>query len=97
MEVARLLGAFIAQPLLALVPAAALASMFARCRRRIVLVAAIAWLAYSPYELGMKWRVLCSGECNIRVDLLLLYPILAFLSLAGVFAYVRIFHRQTRA
>lgn len=97
MEVARLLGVFVAQPLLALVPAAALAFMFARCGRRIVLVAAIAWLAYVPYELAMKLRVLCSGECNIRVDLLLLYPTLTFLLLAGVFAYVRTSHRQNCA
>ena len=96
MEVARLLGAFIAQPRLALVPAAALTSMFARCRRRIVLVAAMAWLASVPYELAMKFPVLCSGECNIRVDLLLLYPILAFLSLAGIFADVRTSRGQTR-
>ena len=92
-----MLGAFVAQPLLALVPATILIVMFARCRRRIVLVTAMAWLAYVPYELAMKWRVFCSGECNIRVDLLLLYPILVFLSLAGVFAYVRTSHRQTRA
>jgi hypothetical protein len=97
MEVGRLLGAFVAQPLLALVPATALIFMFARCRRRIVLVAAIAWLAYVPYELAMKLRVLCSGECNIRVDLLLLYPTLAFLLLTGVFAYVRTSRGQTRA
>jgi hypothetical protein len=71
--------------------------MFARCRHRIVLVAAMAWFAYVPYELAMKWRILCSGECNIRVDLLLLYPPLAFLLLAGVFAYVRMSRRQTRA
>jgi hypothetical protein len=34
------------------------------------------WLLYALYELGMKRRWLCSGECNIRVDLLLIYPAL---------------------
>jgi len=29
------------------------------------------WPAYLPYEYAMKLRILCSGECNIRVDLLL--------------------------
>jgi hypothetical protein len=29
----------------------------------------------------MKWRILCSGECNIRVDLLLIYPALVVLSI----------------
>jgi hypothetical protein len=97
MEIVRLLGVFIAQPLLALVPAATLTFLFARCGRRIVLVAAIAWLAYIPYELAMKLRLLCSGECNIRIDLLLLYPTLTCLSLAAVFAYVRTTRGQNRA
>lgn len=32
----------------------------------------------------MQIRVLCSGECNIRVDLLLIYPILLTLTLASL-------------
>ena len=31
----------------------------------------------------MQIRVLCSGECNIRVDLLLIYPILLVYSIAS--------------
>jgi hypothetical protein len=31
---------------------------------------------YALYEFGMKRRCLCSGECNIRIDLLVLYPVL---------------------
>lgn len=34
------------------------------------------WLAYAVYEWLMATRVLCSGECNIRVDLLLIAPLL---------------------
>ena len=37
----------------------------------------------------MKWRVLCSGECNIRVDLLVLYPALAVLALLGLISALR--------
>jgi hypothetical protein len=37
----------------------------------------------------MKWRVLCSGECNIRVDLLALYPVLAVLALLGLISGLR--------
>ena len=39
-------------------------------------VLAFAWLIYSIYELLMYKRVLCTGECNIRVDLLLIYPLM---------------------
>ena len=87
--VASLLAVFVAQPAFALVPAAALVLMFLRRRRPIVLAAAVAWLAYLPYELAMKHRILCSGECDIRVDLLLLYPALALLTLAAAIAHVR--------
>jgi hypothetical protein len=49
--------------------------------RRTVAVVAVLWLLYAAYETGMKQRWLCSGECNIRIDLLLIYPVL-LLSLA---------------
>ena len=39
-------------------------------------VLAFAWVAYAVYEYLMFKRVLCTGECNIRVDLLLFYPVL---------------------
>lgn len=46
------------------------------------LLAAIFWLLYAPYEYLVYARVLCSGECNIRVDLLLFWPLLAIVTLA---------------
>ncbi len=40
------------------------------------LALALLWFAYAVYEYLMYARVLCSGECNIRIDLLLIYPVL---------------------
>ena len=80
----RPMAILVDQPWLAAIPGAVLLALWAASRRRLVLVAAIAWLLYVPYEYGMKWRVLCSGECNIRVDLLVLYPVLAVLALLGL-------------
>ncbi|OIN91156.1 MAG: hypothetical protein AUJ20_12125 [Comamonadaceae bacterium CG1_02_60_18] len=34
------------------------------------------WLAYAVYEWLIATRVLCSGDCAIRVDLLLIAPLL---------------------
>jgi len=79
----------IAYPLLAALPGLVLLAFYFLSRRPIALVAALAWLAYVPYEYGMKLRVLCSGECNIRVDLLLIYPALLLLTAAGVIAFAR--------
>ncbi|HQR70866.1 MAG TPA: hypothetical protein PLE54_09710 [Burkholderiaceae bacterium] len=52
------------------------------------MITALMWRAYFPYELGMKLRILCSGECNIRVDLLLLYPVLLLLSLVSLVVFI---------
>lgn len=87
MDIGNLLGLFIIWPWLALFPAAAFGVMFIRRRRGIILLTALAWLAYFPYELAMKLRLLCSGECNIRVDLLLFYPLLLGLSVAALIAW----------
>lgn len=89
MDIGVVLGVFIGWPFLALIPAVVFAAMFFRHRRPVLLVASLAWLAYFPYEQAMKLRILCTGECNIRVDLLLLYPLLALVSLIAIVAYAR--------
>jgi hypothetical protein len=91
------LALLIDQPWLALLPAAGLGLLSVLSRRRIPATAAVAWVLYAAYELGMKRRWLCSGECNIRVDLLLLYPALLFLSIAGVVSAVSGIRRRRPA
>lgn len=97
MDIGIILGIFIGWPFLALVPAAIFAVLYLGCRRPLVLAAALAWLAYFPYEQAMKLRILCSGECNIRVDLLLFYPLLALVSAAATAAYFKAKRRARRA
>jgi hypothetical protein len=89
MDIGVILGIFVGFPFLALLPATLFAALYFRCRRVPVLLAALAWLAYFPYEQAMKMRILCSGECNIRVDLLLFYPLLVLLSVLALVAFVR--------
>jgi hypothetical protein len=81
---------FIAYPLLALAVAAGFLALHVWSRRRLVLGAGLAWLFYAAYEFGMQQRWLCTGECNIRIDLLLLYPLLALLSVAALVAALRL-------
>ena len=73
---------FIEYPLLAAAVGIVLVVLGRRTRRRVVLGVGIFWLLYGLYELGMKQRWLCSGECNIRIDLLVIYPAL-LIGLAG--------------
>lgn len=75
----RLLGAmaiFIEYPVLAAPIGALLLLLCRRAHRRVAVGAGIAWLLYAVYEFRMKQRWLCSGECNIRIDLLLIHPLL---------------------
>ena len=75
---------FIRWPLGAFVPAAAFGLAFAWNRRGVTLAAAIAWVLYAVWELLVYARITCRGDCNIRADLILLYPVLWMLSIAGV-------------
>ena len=72
----RVMAIFIQYPLLAAVPGVILLGLGLRARRTTAVIGGVLWLLYALYETGMKQRWLCSGECNIRVDLLLIYPVL---------------------
>src|SRR5688500_8040302 len=80
---------FVAAPWLALLPALAFAGVAWWRGGRAGWIAAAGWAFYAAYELAMRQRLLCSGECNIRVDLLLLHPVLLLGSLAAVVALWR--------
>ncbi len=79
-----LIGFLVDSPLLALVPCAALFLLAARTRDWLITIAATAWLVYAGYEWLMLHRVLCSGECNIRIDLLVLHPALIGLTIIAL-------------
>lgn len=90
------MGILISWPWLALIPAAGFFLLHRFSPHRLVTTTALLWLCYGLYEYGMYRRWLCSGECNIRVDLLLIYPALIALSLAAAFAAVRAIARRRR-
>ena len=79
----------IAYPWLAFATGGVFAALWVWRRARSAAVAAALWLAYGGYETLMHMRVLCSGECNIRVDLLLLYPVLLVASLVALWRTLR--------
>jgi hypothetical protein len=83
-----MLGLIIDSPWLALLPAGLLVAGALVLRSRTAWISGALWAIYCAYEFGMKTRLLCSGECNIRVDLLVIYPLLA---LATLVAAVQLF------
>ena len=76
----------IGTPALALLPATVFFMLYTLRRRSLAFVAGITWLLYCVYEYLMRARVLCSGECDIRVDLLVIYPMLLVISTAALVA-----------
>ncbi len=77
---------FIRWPLGAFLPAAGFGAGYAWSRRIVALSASLAWALYGTLETLNKAGVTCSGECNIRIDLLIIYPVLWIVSIAGVIA-----------
>jgi hypothetical protein len=75
---------FIAYPLAAFLPAAAFLALYYLKRRAGILIAALCWAGYASLETLNYLRITCSGECNIRVDLLIIYPVLWIASIAAV-------------
>jgi hypothetical protein len=87
---------FIEFPLLAAAIGVVFLVLYTISRRTTGLVAALGWLGYGAYELGMRLRLLCTGECNIRVDLLLIYPILLLITVTAVVSFLRWLARRER-
>ena len=83
------MGILIEYPFLAFIIACIFAAVWRVGRNKLAAVAALAWACYTVYEYLMHLRILCTGECNIRVDLLLFYPILLVLSIAAIVQSIR--------
>lgn len=63
------------------------ASAFGAARHpRMLLTAAAAWLVYAAWEWLVQAR---TPEANIRVDLLVIWPVLAILSLWAIYRALR--------
>ena len=75
---------FIRAPWLAFAVGAVFFALSWSSRTKLLITSSTAWILYGAYEYLMRFRVLCSGECNIRVDLLVIYPILLILSIVVV-------------
>jgi hypothetical protein len=80
---------FLPFPLLALIPAVFFGLCFVKARKWIVLLGSFWWVVYAGYEYAMATKLLCTGECNIRIDLLLIYPFLLLVTLASLVSALR--------
>jgi hypothetical protein len=88
-EFLSIMAIFIQYPWLAALIGMFLVGLGRSRGRRTAMVVGVIWLLYAAYETAMRLRWLCSGECNIRVDLLLIYPLLLAATVAGIVSLLR--------
>ena len=81
------MGIFAGYPGLILIPIALFAIIALMLPVRFAFLTAFLWIAYGIYESLMYARILCSGDCNIRMDLLIIYPVLLLLSVTTLIVY----------
>ncbi len=81
------MGIFAGYPWLVLLPIALFLLIGIAAKSRFAFAAAILWVIYGMYEWMMYARILCSGDCDIRMDLLIIYPILLLVSLTALIVY----------
>ena len=55
--------------------------------RAAVFVSGLLWLLYAVYEHQVATGVLCDSDCNIRVDLVFFFPILALATFCAYQSY----------
>ncbi len=83
----RWMGIFAGYPWLVLIPIALFFFIGIRAKARFATATAILWMIYGMYEWMMYARILCSGDCNIRIDLVFIYPALLIMSLTALIVY----------
>ena len=70
---------------MAAVPAIAFYFMYRSKRRRLIAVTSALWAFYMLYELSISLGITCPERCNIRIDLLVIFPILFVMSALAIF------------
>jgi hypothetical protein len=85
----RVIGIFIEYPLLAAAIGVLLLGLGRLMHRRLAMGAGVMWLVYSLYEFAIKKRWLCTGDCDIRADVILIYPVLLLGTVVAVVSLLR--------
>ena len=79
---------FVLAPVAVIVPAAVFFYLSNGTKCEGCVLAAWAWMLYGVWEYGMYTKTLCSGECNIRIDLIVAWIILAKISSKAIHGYI---------
>jgi len=84
----RVMAVFIEHPLLAAVIGILLVTLGRVLHRGLATAAGVMWIMYSLWEFAIKQRWLCRGDCDIRADLIFIYPLLILGSVVALVSLV---------
>lgn len=87
---------FIVQPWLIAIPAVAFLALWGWSLSRFSIAAAILWGAYGVWEWSIQAGLACDGECDVRVDLLAIAPVLLLVSAAAIVRAIQKRRRRAR-
>ncbi len=86
MTLIRSMAVLAGYPILILVPAALFGALAWFSGSRVTRWVAVAWAVYGIYETLRFFRIVCFGECHERLDLVVIYPLLALGAVVGLVA-----------
>lgn len=86
MDFATAFSVFVNHPWLALLICLPLLALYAWLKQPRLLISGVAWLAYFWYEFLISKGAICPEGCNIRVELIVLYPMLLALTVTALVA-----------
>ena len=68
---------------------ALIVGLLIQIRSHTAMISAALWGCYAVYEYLIYARILCSGDCNIRIDLLIIYTVLLMFTAAALVRFLR--------
>ncbi len=83
------LAILILHPYIALLPTIIFGLVYLKLHKKLIGITTIIWLLYFIYETLNLLRITCSGDCGIRADLLLIYPLLSILTMIAIVQSVK--------
>ena len=86
--IALLFSELVHNPLLGAIPVSLFLLLYLIKKSRFILKTSLAWALYSIYEYLVQSGIACSGECNIRFDILIFHPILFLLSFFAILTFI---------
>lgn len=97
MDFADVFSVFVNRPWLVLIICLPILALYKWLKLQRLLICGVAWFTYFWYELMISVGAICPEGCNIRVELIVLYPLLLGLTIPALVEAGKLILRKRRA